>query len=111
MKNLKVKSQKSNLQFKSQNFEFCLVVLTFAFLFLPSAAAACPMCKESLFDPGQLGQKIATAKGYALSIGVLLAVPFALIAGVAGLIVRSARRLKSGAPAQSGAVDTPRKTR
>ena len=58
------------------------------------AASACPGCKEALFDPGHLAERLATAKGYALSIGVLLTVPFALVGGVTALVVRAARRSK-----------------
>ncbi len=96
--NSKGKSKKSKPQFKSQNFEFYLVVLPFAFfllsclLLIPASAMACPGCKEALFDPGQLPQKLATAKGYALSIGLLLAVPFGLIAGITLSILRASRR-------------------
>ena len=100
MRKVKGKSKKSKLQFKSQNFKFYLVVLPFTFCLLtflalfPIVAMACPMCKESLFDPGQLPQKLSTARGYALSIGLMLAVPAALIAGVTMLVVRAARRAK-----------------
>jgi hypothetical protein len=54
---------------------------------------ACPGCKEALFDPGQLQQKLSTAKGYALSIGLLLAVPFSLVAGGILFLVRASRHL------------------
>lgn len=57
-------------------------------------AIACPGCKEALFDPGQLAEKIATAKGYAWSIGTLLSVPFLLVATVALLVVRNTRKFK-----------------
>ena len=93
----KGKTQKAKLQFKSQNFEFYLVIFTFAFLllswslFFSSAVEACPGCKEALFDPGQLQQKLSTAKGYALSITLLLCVPVTLIGGIATLIVRARR--------------------
>lgn len=56
-------------------------------------AEACPMCKEALFDLKETAQRIATAKGYALSIGLLLAMPFALVGGVGLLIVQARRRL------------------
>ena len=111
MENLKVKSQKLKLQFKILNFNSCLPLLTFAFLLLPSTVEACPGCKEALFDPGQLAEKMATAKGYALSIGMLLAVPFTLVAGVSLLIWHSARRIKPAVPPRVDGVDTPRKTR
>ena len=51
-----------------------------------------PGCKEALFDPGQRRQTLSTARGYALSIGLLLAVPFALVGGVAVLIIRASRK-------------------
>ena len=85
---------------KIQNFDFCLVVLSFTFLLLTchpfflTVVQACPGCKDALFDPGQLPQKLAIAKGYALSIGLLLAVPFALVGGLTLLIARMARRSK-----------------
>lgn len=53
---------------------------------------ACPGCKEALFDPGQLQQKLSMAKGYAWTIGLLLSVPFALIGGVTAMVVRAARQ-------------------
>ena len=97
----KGKSQKVKLQFKIKNFDFWLVVLSFTFLLLAcqpfflTAVEACPMCKDSLFDPGQLAGKISTAKGYALSIGLLLLVPFVLIASVTALVIRASRRAKA----------------
>ena len=78
-----------------ENLKFCLVVLTFAFLLLSFSTLssnhgwACPLCKEALFDPGQIQQKLSTAKGYALSIGLLLAMPLGLIGSVAFLIRRA----------------------
>ena len=73
-------------------------ILAFAMLLillgLPVAASACPGCKEALFDPAQLQQKLSTARGYALSIGVMLMVPVALIGGVAAGIIRAAKRKK-----------------
>ena len=61
-------------------------------LLFPLAADACPGCKEALFDPGQLQQKLSTARGYALSIGLLLFVPLTLIGTIAALVVRATRR-------------------
>ena len=92
MSHSKGKRQKAKLQGKIQNFEFLIVLLPFTFYLLPSLAAACPGCKEALFDPGQLAQKLSTAKGYVLSIGLLLSVPFALVATITALVVRSQRR-------------------
>ena len=55
-------------------------------------AEACPGCKEAFFDPQQLPQRIASAKGYALSILMLLAVPTALIGGIVWAIVANSRQ-------------------
>ena len=57
-----------------------------------SVASACPMCKEALFDPGQLHHRLATAKGYALSIGLMLSVPLALVVALVTAVVRAQRR-------------------
>ncbi|MDP3703448.1 MAG: hypothetical protein Q8R78_03585 [Candidatus Omnitrophota bacterium] len=65
-------------------------------LLWPGVAWACPTCKEALFDPGQLQQTLATAKGYAMSIVLFLSVPALLIGGVTLLIVRSHRRKPLG---------------
>ena len=74
-------------------FTFYLVLLPFTFYLLPFALAqACPGCKEALFDPAELPQRLSAAKGYALSIGLLLAVPAALVGGLTWLIVRAQRR-------------------
>lgn len=61
-------------------------------LYCCHVAEACPGCKESLFDPGQIHQKLSLAKGYAVSIALMLAMPLALLGGVAGLIIRARRR-------------------
>ena len=58
---------------------------------------ACPLCKEALVDPTQLKQTLSTAQGYALSIGLLLAVPFGLVAGLILLIFRAQTRARAGA--------------
>ena len=80
---------------KTQNPKF--LMLTILVFFASSAVAwACPFCKEALFDPGQLQQKLSTARGYAMSIALFLSVPAVLVGGVAALIVRAFRRHKSG---------------
>ena len=58
---------------------------------MPATGWACPGCKEALFDPGQLQQKLSTARGYAWSIALLLICPVVLISSVAALIVRAFR--------------------
>ncbi len=68
-------------------------LLTYSLLLLfPVMVQACPLCKEALFDPGELAHRLSAAKGYALSITLLLSVPFGLIVTVATLILRSCRR-------------------
>ena len=70
----------------------CIWTAVVLLLAVSSEVSACPLCKEALFDPGQMHQRLATAKGYALSIALLLSVPAALVAGVTTLIVRAHRR-------------------
>ncbi len=67
----------------------CSVAL---FLMFSHAGWACPGCKDALFDPGELPRRLAAARGYALSIGLLLVVPLGLVAGLTVLIVRASRR-------------------
>jgi len=67
-------------------------------LFCAGVAEACPGCKEALFDPGQLPQKLATAKGYAWSIGLMLVVPAGLVSLLAAAIVRAQRRKRAALP-------------
>ncbi|MBI4598278.1 MAG: DUF420 domain-containing protein [Candidatus Omnitrophica bacterium] len=67
-------------------------LLVYWLLYHVSAAEACPGCKEALFEPGQLSQRLSTAKGFALSIMLLLAVPVALVGGLTLRIVSTARR-------------------
>ena len=71
-------------------YVFALIAL--GFFLAPSFANACPACKESLFDPSQLSQRLSAAKGYAWSIGLMLTVPLLLLSWVTTLIVRAARR-------------------
>ena len=53
---------------------------------------ACPLCKEALFEPGNLTQRLGTASGYAWSIALLLTIPTLLVGGIITLIVRAQRR-------------------
>ena len=102
MEKVKGKRKKEKSQVTIQNFEFYLVLLPFSFFLLtclfdfPAAVSACPGCKEALFDPSELPQKLSTARGYALSIGLMLAVPAALIAGITLSILRASRRSRGG---------------
>ncbi|MBI3011455.1 MAG: hypothetical protein HYY58_03050 [Candidatus Omnitrophica bacterium] len=88
-RHVNLKSKIQNLKFPALHIAF-LTSLT-AMLTLAGAVMACPLCKESLFDPTQLQQKLSMAKGYALSIGLLLAMPAGLVGALALLIVRAQR--------------------
>lgn len=92
MENVKVRRQKVTPQLRIHSVGCYLVLLSVAFFLFTSAVAACPMCKELLFDPAQVQQRLSTARGYALSIGVLLMVPVSLIVGIATLILRAKHR-------------------
>ena len=59
---------------------------------MPAVALACPGCKEALFEPGKLSENLATARSYALSIMLMLAVPVALLGTITTLVVRARRR-------------------
>ena len=60
---------------------------------LMGVVEACPSCKESLFDPAGLPQRLATAKGYAISISLMVGVPLAMVGGLTILIVRTQRKV------------------
>jgi len=72
-----------------------MYAFTILLALVPTAVWACPTCKEALFEPDQLAQKLSMAKGYALSIALLLGMPVALLGGVTTLIIR-AQRQKQG---------------
>jgi hypothetical protein len=69
----------------------CALVLGF---WVPPAIG-CPGCKDALVEPSELPQRLGLARGFTVSIGVMLAVPAALLAGLAALIVRSAHRART----------------
>lgn len=69
-----------------------VVVYWLLYVAFPSIAEACPGCKEALFDPAQLPQRLRTARGYAWSIAALLGVPLTLIGGLTLWVVKSQRR-------------------
>lgn len=79
----------SLLSFLTSSLPYSLTLLA-----ISSVAWACPGCKEALFDPGGLPQRLATAKGYALSIALMLSVPLLLVATLATAVVRAQRRHK-----------------
>ena len=72
------------------------LLLVLLMVFVPVvSSSACPTCKEALFEPDQLAQKLSAAKGYGLSIALLLGMPVALLGGVAALIVRAQRQKRA----------------
>ena len=77
---------------QSRSHAVTIVFLMSALLLIPTFADACPACKEAFFDPGQLTQKLSTARAYALSIGLLLAMPVTLMVIVTVMILRAHRR-------------------
>ncbi len=59
----------------------------------PTAVFACPGCKEAAFDtPEQSEQRIASAKGYGTTIGLMLLVPVGMISAIGFGIFRSVRK-------------------
>ena len=69
---------------------FALWIAGGACFALPASVLACPGCKEAAFEtPESARQKNATARAFAISIGLLLAVPFTLVGGIAFLVIRS----------------------
>jgi hypothetical protein len=61
---------------------------------LPAAGWACPGCKEALVDSAQTRQTLRTAKGYALSIGLLLTLPAVAVGAVAVSVARASRQAR-----------------
>ncbi len=71
-----------------RDIRFALAVLGLCALWHASASA-CPGCKEALFDPQELPQRLGAARGYAASIALLLLMPVGLIGGIAALVWRA----------------------
>ena len=91
---------------------YAFVLLVMVLLLAHPLANACPACKDALFDPGQLHQRLSAARGYAVSIILLLSVPLILVSSVVALIVRTQRaqrlhRISVGTPSDpDGKIDT-----
>jgi len=81
-----------NRKSKIQNLKFVALIVLLCYSRFHTVAEACPGCKEALFDPSQLPQRLSTARGYALSIGLLLVVPAGLVGGIALRIAQTRRR-------------------
>ena len=71
-----------------------MVIGISAMLSVPVLAWACPWCKDALFSPGEAASQNGAAKGYALSIGLLLGLPVLMLSVIALAVIRSARRAK-----------------
>ncbi len=71
-----------------------LCLLLIAAWMVPPAVQACPGCKEALVDPAEAQLGMRRAKGYAVSIGLLLAVPLLMVGGVTTAVVRHARGVR-----------------
>ena len=72
------------------SFTNLLVLMCFS----AQGALACPWCKDALFSPGESASQSGAAKGYALSIGLLLGLPVLMLSVIALAVIRSARRAK-----------------
>ncbi len=75
----------------NRHLPLILSTISLVFLLNLSSVLACPLCKEALFDPAQAKQTAGTAKGYAVSISLLLGMPVLLIGGVALALLRGRR--------------------
>jgi ABC-type phosphate transport system permease subunit len=72
------------------------IVLVLAAALLPAVAAACPDCKDAVSDQTP-GGSADLGRGFYWSILLMIGVPFAAVATVAGLILRSQlRRRREG---------------
>ena len=72
----------------------CLLSAVCFLCVFPTVAMACPWCKDALFSPGESAAQSGAAKGYALSIGILLGLPVLMLAVIALAVIRSIRRAK-----------------
>jgi uncharacterized membrane protein YozB (DUF420 family) len=74
-------------------YRWVIIGALLAAILLPVNASACPGCKEAAFDTAEQSRaKLASAKGYGLSIGLMLLVPVSLIGGIGITIARGAKR-------------------
>lgn len=78
-------------------FVFWLPLVSFIFCLLTSAAvtSACPGCKDALIEPKEAPRRFATARGYAASIGLMLAVPATLVGGTTVALMRASKKNRS----------------
>ena len=68
-----------------------VVGLAVAAWLIPSAAWACPLCKDALVEPGRNATQSRAARAYAISIAALLGAPAVLLGGITTMVVRSSR--------------------
>ena len=71
------------------------------------ACLACPNCKDSL--AGQSGETMNVARGYALSILIMLGMPFTLAGSFALYVWREMRRMNRDSAAGADAPASPSK--
>ena len=86
-----IRNPQSHLLVGAMFFLSIISIIAIVWALTPTVMA-CPLCKEALFDPAQAKQAVKTAKGYALSIGVMLATPALLFGGITAMVVRAQRR-------------------
>ena len=62
-----------------------------------AGARACPGCKEAAFDtPDQAERRVAAARAYGTTIGLMLLLPAAMVGTIGFSVVRSARKRAAG---------------
>ena len=54
-------------------------------------ALACPMCQESLMEPGQAAAQSMKVKAYLISVAAMIGTPMILVGGIAWWVTQSAR--------------------
>lgn len=70
-------------------------VIVYWMLYRVDWAFGCPMCQEVVASQGDPAIASRLTSGFAWSLGLLLSVPYLLVAGTAFWIVRSVRRARS----------------
>lgn len=73
------------------------LLLLLAALLLPAVAVACPDCKDATSDAETPGGSANLGRGFYWSILFMMAAPFAVVASVGFLVVKS-RRARGARP-------------
>ena len=76
----------------------CVVAVLAIFV---DATSACPTCRQGLTDGDEASQRLIT--GYFWSIVFMMSMPFAILAGISGLLYREVRKARAKAALTKGA--------